>query len=36
MKMHSDNLAIETDCTAGIPLVSKYSQEPVEAELFVQ
>lgn len=23
MKMHSDNLAIETDCTAGIPSFTK-------------
>lgn len=32
MKMHSDNLAIETDCTAGIPSFTKVS----EAMEFIQ
>ncbi len=32
MKMHSDNLAIETDCTAGLPTFTK----PGHKETFVQ
>lgn len=32
MKMHSDNLAIETDCTAGIPSFTK----PTKAENLIQ
>jgi cathepsin X len=30
IKMHEDNLAIETDCTAGIPLYSKQSEQVKE------